>query len=114
MNSETALYKSTRLVWYIFGAIEALLFFRFILRLLGANEAAAFTQFIYSASAIFVAPFQFVFGTPTAGGAAIELSTVLAMVVYWLIAWGIVKLILMSRPVSRYEANAQLQHEDSI
>jgi uncharacterized protein YggT (Ycf19 family) len=112
MTSETAMYRTTRIVWYIFGAIEALLAIRFILRALGANTDAAFTQFVYATSHIFLAPFQFVFGTPFIGGAALEFSTLLAMAVYWLIAWGIVKLLLMNRPISRYEAHVQLQDQD--
>jgi uncharacterized protein YggT (Ycf19 family) len=112
MSTETTMYRSARLIWYIFGAIEALLALRFALRLLGANPEAAFTQFIYSLSYIFVAPFQLVFGTPTAGGSALELSTLLAMAVYWFIAWGIIRLLVMNRPVSRHEAHAELQDQD--
>lgn len=107
------MYKTTRAVWYVFGAIEVLLAFRFALRLLGANPGAAFTQLIYGISEIFVAPFQFVFGTPSTGANALELSTLLAIAVYWFLAWGIVKLLIMNRPVSRYEARAELQDQDA-
>jgi hypothetical protein len=113
MSTETALFRETKVVWYIFGAIEALLLLRFLLRALAANPEAAFTQFVYAASQIFVAPFIFVFGTPSFGGSALELSTLLAMIVYWFIAWGVVKLLLMGRPVSRYEARADLQDQDA-
>lgn len=113
MTTETSMYKATRLIWYIFGAIETLLILRFILRLLGANDAASFTQFIYSASGVFIAPFRFVFGTPQAGGSALELSTLLAIAVYWLLGWGIVKLLIMNRPVSRHEARVELQEQDT-
>ena len=40
-----------------------------------------------------IAPFAFVFPTPSTGGTAFELSTLLAMVVYALIAWGLTALI---------------------
>jgi hypothetical protein len=113
MSTETALFRETKVVWYIFGAIEALLLLRFLLRALAANPDAAFTQFVYAASQIFVAPFIFVFGTPSFGGSALELSTLLAMVVYWFIAWGVVKLLLMGRPISRYEARTDLQDQDA-
>ena len=113
MSTETAMYRTTRAVWYVFGAIEIILAFRFALRLLGANTGAAFTQLVYGLSQPFVAPFQFVFGTPSAGASAIELSTLLAIAVYWFIAWGIVKLLVMNRPVSRYEAKAELQDQDA-
>ena len=107
------MYRTTRVIWYIFSAIEALLLLRLILRLLAANPGAGFTQLVYSLSSIFLAPFQYVFGTPSVGGSALELSTVLAMVVYWIIAWGIVKLIVMNRPVSTYEAQRELNEQDN-
>jgi len=112
MSTETAVYRVTKAVWYFFGAIEALLALRFILRVFAANQGAPFTQFVYGASDLFLAPFRFVFGTPSLGGSALELSTLLAMAVYWLFAWGIVKLLLMNRPVTRYEARVQLQEQD--
>lgn len=113
MYPEKSMYRTTRIVWYIAGAIEVLLAFRFALKLFAANQGAGFTDFIYSVSSVFVAPFQFVFGIPAAGGSALELSTLLAMAVYWLIAWGLVKLIAMQRPVSRSEAHESLSEEDN-
>ena len=62
MTNEKTLYRSTKLIWYIFYVIETLLFFRFALKLFAANPGAGFTQFIYSLSSVFVAPFKFVFG----------------------------------------------------
>lgn len=112
MSTETTVYRGTRAVWYFFGAIEALLALRFVLKAFAANPSAPFSQFIYAASDLFLAPFRFVFGTPSIGGSAFELSTLLAIVVYWLLAWGIVKLLLMNRPVTRYEARVQLQEQD--
>lgn len=83
----------SRIVYYVFGVIEVLLAMRFVLRLLGANPASGFVQFIYSLSAIFMAPFTAIFKTQTAAGATFEWSVIVAMVVYALIAWGIVALI---------------------
>lgn len=108
-----ALYRITRYVWYAFYVIEALLILRLVLKLLGANPDAGFTQLVYSASQVFVAPFQYVFSAPSAGGSVLELSTVLALVVYWLIAWGIVKLIVMNRRVEPQEARETLEEEDN-
>lgn len=113
MSTNETMYRTTRYVWYIFYVIETLLGLRFILRLLAANPGAAFTDLIYNLSAIFLAPFQYVFGTPSVEGSALELSTLLAMIVYWLIAWGIVKLIVMNRPVNQYEAEHTLEEQDN-
>ena len=66
--------------------------------LLGANRDAGFTDFLYSVSGIFVAPFTGMFGEPTYGTALFEISSILAIVIYLLIAWGIVKLFTITRP----------------
>src|SRR3989344_4784414 len=55
------LYRTTQVVWYVFGVIEGLLAIRFFLKLLAANPAAGFTRLIYDMTEIFAAPFLFVF-----------------------------------------------------
>jgi len=110
-NSSTTkpLYKGAQVVWYILGIIEALLAFRFVLKLLGANAAAGFTNFIYSVSYLFAAPFLAVFQTSrVVSGSLFEWSTLLAMLVYLLIAKGIIKLFVMSKTVSTPEASVKL------
>ena len=87
-----------RFVWFIVGVINVLIAIRFILLLLGANQSAGFVDFIYGITGILVAPFVGIFGEPTYGRFMFEWSSVLAIVVYSLIAWGIVKLITLTRP----------------
>jgi uncharacterized protein YggT (Ycf19 family) len=84
-----------RLVYYIFGIIEAILAFRFIFRAMGANPGSAFVALIYSLSAPFVAPFIGIFSSFVSTPGVIEPSTLVAMAVYALLAGGIVKLILI-------------------
>ena len=111
-ETTTTMYRTTRFIWYIFYVIETILALRFVLRLLSANQGAGFTNFVYGVSGFLLAPFRFVFGTPSFGGSALELSTLLAMVVYWLIAWGIVKLVAMNRTVHPVEAQENLKVQD--
>lgn len=87
-----------RVVWFIVGVINALIAIRFILLLLGANRDAGFVDFIFSLTGGLVAPFTGIFGQPTYGQFTFEWSSVLAVIVYTLIAWGIVKLITLTRP----------------
>ena len=87
------IYRGTQIVWYITGLLEALLAFRFILKLLGADPNAGFSSFIYGVSHPFAAPFMNVFGITQVRGTVLEWTTLLAMLVYWLIAWGIVKML---------------------
>jgi hypothetical protein len=112
--STKPLYRGTQAVWYILGLIEVLLAFRFVLKLLGANPAAGFTQFIYSLSYIFATPFLSVFrSSQIVSGSIFEWTTLLAMFVYWMVAVAIIKLFLMSKTVSTPEAAAKLNDQES-
>ena len=68
--------------------VEILLGIRFILKALGANELSEFAQWIYTISQSFLAPFANIFPSPTVGsGYVVELSTILAMVVYAILGY---------------------------
>jgi succinate dehydrogenase hydrophobic anchor subunit len=88
-----------RIVWFIAGILLVLLGFRFILALLGANTTNSFADFIYKASHPFVAPFFSLFNykNQVHGISHLEIYTLVAMVVYALIAWGITKLVTLNR-----------------
>lgn len=91
-----------RFVWFLLGIVNGLLAIRFILRAIGSNPAAGFTDFIYTITQALVAPFEGVIRSTTSGFAVIEWSTLLAMIAYWFVAWAIVSLIGMTRPAMRY------------
>ena len=110
-TSTKPLYRGTQAVWYILGLIETLLVFRFILKLMAANPDAGFTSFIYGASYLFAAPFLNVFSTTQVASSSFEWTTLLAMLVYWLLAVGIIKIFLMSKTVSTPEAAEKLNEE---
>ncbi len=110
--STKPLYRGTQIVWYIVGILEALLAFRFVLKLLGANSAAGFTSFIYNVTYPFAAPFLNVFRRTVVEGVTFEWTTLLAMLVYWLIALAIIKLFVMSKTVSTPEAAVKLDNQD--
>lgn len=106
------LYRGTQVVWYILGVIEVLLAFRFVLKLLGANPDAAFTGFVYGVSNIFAGPFLAVFRVSHVEGNVLEWTTLLAMFVYWAVAFGIIRLFLMGKTVSTPEAAAKLNDQE--
>ena len=103
-----SLYRATQVIWYILGLLEALLVFRFILRLLDANPSAGFSNLIYTLSYPFAWPFLNVFHVTRVEGSILEWTTLLAMFVYWLIAWGFIRLFFMSKTVSTPEAASDL------
>jgi hypothetical protein len=94
-------YKLIQGIWLLFGIVEGILAIRFILKILGANEAAGFANFIYGASAPFVSPFSNLFANPGTGGSVLELTTIVAIVVYLLAAWLIVKVMWLLTGESR-------------
>jgi hypothetical protein len=85
------------IVYFFFGGLEILLVFRFILKLLGASTSSNFISLIYSLTEIFISPFEGIFSRGVSEGlettSFFEPATVVAIVVYIFIAWGIVKLI---------------------
>lgn len=106
------IYRGTQIVWYILGIMEVLLAFRFVLKLLAANPAAGFSNFIYGVTYIFAAPFLSVFRMTRVEGSIFEWTTLLAMFVYWMIAFGIIKLFLMGKTVSTPEAAVKLNEQE--
>jgi len=102
------LYRGTQIVWYIVGILEVLLAFRFLLKLFAANSSAGFSSFIYSVSYSFANPFLNVFKATKVEGNVFEWTTILAMLVYLLVAWGIVTMFSMSKTVSTPEAATKM------
>jgi len=89
--------KAKKIIYYILGVIEALLIVRFILKLLGANPANTFSGIIYSVTDVLLWPFSGIFRAAVSAGietkSYIEPAVIIAMIVYALVTWGIVKLI---------------------
>lgn len=91
--------KVAQIIWFIVGVLVALLIVRMVLALLGANPDNAFTDLIYTLSNPFVAPFRGLLtdGTVELGVARFELETLLAVILYTLVGWGIVKLVSLAQ-----------------
>lgn len=92
-NSQTIEY----LIYFLFGILEVLLAFRLVFKLIGASLSSAFVGLIYSLSGIFILPFEGIFRRGFAEGvettSVFEPSTLVAIIVYVVLAWGIVKLV---------------------
>ena len=86
-------FKATQWIWLGLGIVEALIGLRVVLKLIAANPESPFAAFIYNVSAIFLYPFAGLVGTPAAGGVVLELSSIIAMLVYALLAWGLERIV---------------------
>lgn len=91
-NKETTEY----LVYFLFGLLDVLLTIRLLLKLTGASTASAFVRLIYGITGLFTLPFQGIFRQAYSSNSVLEPSTIVALIVYILLAWGIVKLLRIS------------------
>jgi hypothetical protein len=99
-QGQRSTFKLTQMVWLLLGLIEAVIALRVIFKLIGVNAANPFAALIYSVSNPFVAPFASLTGAPAAGAMVFEITSIIAMLVYLLIGWGIERIlnILFYRP----------------
>ncbi len=104
MTKETETYKTKhnsniaqRIIYTIYGLISAILAFRLIFKLLGANPENVFVRGIYTITQPVVGIFEGIFSSASINGAettaVFEPATLIAMVVIALIVWAVLKLI---------------------
>ncbi|MAT43584.1 MAG: hypothetical protein CL609_14700 [Anaerolineaceae bacterium] len=102
-NRRVTVSRIAQLIWLFFGVIEAFIGIRVVLKLIAANPANPFANLIYRFTDIFLWPFSGLTVTPQAEGMVLEISSIIAILVYALLAWIIVRLVwlLFYRPASR-------------
>ena len=98
----TTRYRAIHLVWFLAGLIDVIVGLRFLLKLFGAAPAAPFVSLVYGVSEPLVAPFRGIFPTTGQGAFVMEPASLVAILIYPLIAAGIVRIvrILSGRPVT--------------
>jgi len=99
-RKKKTIIRFKQVIWYILGLIEVLLVFRVILKVLGASQASAFTNFIYSITAALVLPFNGILKAFALGDSILEWSTIIAGLVYLSLAWGFIYLLELLYPIS--------------
>jgi hypothetical protein len=92
-EQRVATFKATQVIWLLLGILEAVLALRFVFKLIAVNAANPFAAFLYNMTNLFVAPFASLVGAPAAYGMVLEISTLIAMAVYLLIAWGLERIV---------------------
>jgi uncharacterized protein YggT (Ycf19 family) len=90
--------KVTQFVDYIYWIIMALIVVRFTFKLIGANAENALVKLLYSVSDPFVNLFKGIVGDiTTSGSSVIEISSLIALLIIWLLYHAILKLIVVLR-----------------
>ena len=80
------LYRISQLIWLGCGSLEILIALRIVLKLIGANPQASFAQLIYAFSTFFLLPFAGLTLNPSYEGMVLEITSMIAMIVYALLA----------------------------
>ena len=88
-------WRAVQLVYLIFGVIDGLFAIRLVLKLLGANPTAGFSNWVYNVTAFFLAPFKNILPTYGSQQSQLEMSVVLAILVYALLGWALGRLVVI-------------------
>ena len=92
-GNRTFTLKATQLIWLLVGILEAFLGLRIFLKLIGANPANLFADFLYNFTDLFVIPFSGLTRTPAVGDMVLEISTFIAMLFYGLLGWAAERIV---------------------
>jgi hypothetical protein len=99
-EQRVATFKVTQLIWLLFGILEAAIALRVMFKLIAVNATNPFASLLYNVTFLFVAPFASLTSAPAVGGMVLEISSIIAMIVYLLIAWALERIVyvLFYRP----------------
>ena len=92
-GQRAATFKATQIIWLLLGILEAAIALRVIFKFIAVNAENSFATMLFSVTQIFVAPFISLTGAPTSGEMVLEVSSLIAMFVYLLIAWALDRII---------------------
>lgn len=97
-TADQPVFKGQQFIYLLYGILAGLLAIRILLSLLGANKSNAFADLIYTITGPFVAPFRGLFGYKVeAGISRFEIETLIAILVYGLFAWLLIKLFELGK-----------------
>ncbi len=110
-DTKKTIFRTYQVIWFILSILETLLIFRFLLKSLGANPMSGFTNLIYFVTDPLSLPFQGILpGTITSTTSVLEWATIIAMIVYLIIAFGIVYLFQLVKPVTPEEVEEKVDN----
>jgi len=118
LNAGRRLFTSrvAQLIWLLFGFLEAVIGLRVVLKLIAANPNNPFAHLIYSFTDLFLWPFRGLTATPSFDGMVLEIPAIIAIFVYALVGWLLVRLVwlLFYNPASRTVRTIEREHDDLV
>lgn len=103
LQTKKTISRTYQIIWYVLGVFESLLLLRLFLKVFAANPRSYFAAFIYGISSPLVRSFIGVFPVTAVEGSVFEWSTVLAMIIYVILAAGLVRVLQLVKPVKKAE-----------
>ncbi len=101
------------LIWVVFGVLDALIALRIVLKLIAANPGSGFADFVYKLTDVFLAPFSGLVASPVIGSSGVfEISSIIALVVYALLAWVIVRIFRLIFTPARTSRSVTTYHRE--
>lgn len=93
--SEKRLFSDrlSNFILLVFGVLEVLIGLRVVLKMIAANPLNQFAEIIYQLTNPLVRPFTTLVTNLTSGTMVIEITSIIAMVVYALLCWVLVQFI---------------------
>jgi uncharacterized membrane protein len=109
-------FKAMQLIWLGLAVLEVLIGLRIVFKIIAVNPDNPLAGLLYGITSLFLFPFAGLTSTPSAGGMVLEISSLIAMFVYALAGWAVVKLVevIFYRPrgtsVDVIESTSSEQH----
>jgi len=94
--SQQTLNRVTGFIELGFSIVDGLIGLRFLLKMIASNPDSPFANFIYAVSYPFVYPFIGLVRVINVQGMVIEFYDLVAMLVYILVAWVIIRLVWLT------------------
>ena len=110
-QTKKVIFRTYQVIWYILGIIEVILALRILLKLLGAYTQSGFTSFIYAISNPFALPFAGILGVTGVSEMILEWSTLFAMAIYAIVAYGIVAFFQLVKPTNKEEVEQSVDNQ---
>ncbi len=103
------LAKWSQIISLLFAILEMGILFRVVLKLIAANPASPFAQFVYQMTGPFLAPFVGLTVTPAVNGSVLEIPAIIAMAAYGVLYLLIIRVMWVifnpakARDAAKYE-----------
>ncbi len=86
-------YRITRFIYLVFAILESLFGLRLLFKIIGANPNNLFAHTLYRFTDLFLSPFAGLISNPASGKIILEVTTIVAMLIYLLAGWVLIQLV---------------------